>query len=178
MSKCLDLASQSSEGKAWHLDQTTRICKWRRSSISWAPMFSSLCIQLCHCPTRTSVPESETTFVPSQGKILLGQARYWGLQHPSQPLYLHLRAFEQMNVNFTSNITGVKQTSLGNWLGVFFSSVPVRYCDWISEDICSSAFLQRNSLMALLVIWPMQCWLTFVRVLPTNWTVVVKLPVT
>lgn len=112
LSSCLDLSLKGSERKAWHLDQTTWICN--------VPMISSLSIQLWHCPARTSVPGSETMFAPSQGKILLGQARYWGLQRLRQPLYLHLGAFEQMNVNSRSNITRGKLWGID--CGGFFSS--------------------------------------------------------
>lgn len=92
------------------------------TGLIWAPLFSSLSIQLWHCPGQDSCARKwdYVHFLP-KGKILLGQARNSGLVCLRQLLHLLLGSFEQMNVNSRSNITRTKQTSLGiDWF--FFSS--------------------------------------------------------
>lgn len=84
----------------------------------------------------------------AKGKILLAQARYWGLRHLRQPLHLLLWASQQMNVNSRSNITKRKQTYLGDWLDFCLPQhcMSPRYRDWISEGVYSSAPIQRKQL--------------------------------
>lgn len=90
-------------------------------------------------------------------------------------------SFLQMNVNSRSNITRGKQTSMGDWLDFFFFSQHCMsvYCDWISEDIHNSACILRNSFNGsdcdVVNSAPVR---VPVCALSTNWTVVVKLPVT
>lgn len=121
----------------------------------------------------------------AKGKILLGQARYRGLQCLRQPLHLLLRAFQQMNVNSRSNITRRKQTSMGNWLDClgfcFFFPSALHVCTvlWLNFWGYPAPHPSgETALMGLPVMRWMLCWCVFACALPTNWTVVVALPVT
>lgn len=133
----------------------------------------SLSIQFWHWPGRDSCARKwdYVHFLP-KGKILLGQARHWGLQCLSQPLHLLLGAFEQTNVNSRSNITRRKQTSISAlyvyttlWLNFWGY---LQLCLPPKKQLTGSACDMVNAML-------MRVWVHF---LPTNWTVVVKLPVT